>query len=78
MAGNEKKATGLRRVGRSLGAGVITGAVDDDPSGIATYSVTGAQFCNQFAWAALLTWPLMGCVQMMAPEIPSPGLPHDR
>jgi len=65
---NTKKG-GLQRVWRSLGPGVVTGAADDDPSGIATYSITGAQFGNQFTWAALLTWPLMGCVQMMAARI---------
>jgi NRAMP (natural resistance-associated macrophage protein)-like metal ion transporter len=65
----ETKPTGLQRIWRALGPGVITGAADDDPSGIATYSITGAQFGNQFTWAALLTWPLMGCVQMMSARI---------
>lgn len=59
----------FKRVLHSLGPGVTTGAADDDPSGIATYSIAGAQFGNQFAWAALLTWPLMGCVQMMSARI---------
>ena len=58
-----------RRWTRALGPGVVTGAADDDPSGIATYSITGAQFGNQFLWTALLTWPLMGCVQMMSARI---------
>jgi len=65
----QRRVSRLKRVWRSLGPGVITGAADDDPSGIATYSLTGAQFGNQFSWAALVTWPMMGCVQMMAARI---------
>jgi NRAMP (natural resistance-associated macrophage protein)-like metal ion transporter len=48
---------------------VITGAADDDPSGIATYSVAGAQFGTKLLWTALLTWPLMAAVQMMCARI---------
>ena len=44
-------------------------AADDDPSGIATYSVAGAQFGTQLLWTALLTWPLMAAVQMMCARI---------
>jgi NRAMP (natural resistance-associated macrophage protein)-like metal ion transporter len=54
---------------RSLGPGVITGAADDDPSGIATYSVAGAQLGTRMLWTALLTWPLMAAVQMMCARI---------
>jgi len=54
---------------KSLGPGVITGAADDDPSGIATYSVAGAQFGTKLLWTALLTWPLMAAVQMMCARI---------
>src|SRR4051794_33265930 len=50
---------------RALGPGVVTGAADDDPSGIATYSIAGARFGTGFLWAALLTWPLMAAVQSM-------------
>jgi NRAMP (natural resistance-associated macrophage protein)-like metal ion transporter len=53
----------------SLGPGVITGAADDDPSGIATYSVAGAQLGTKLLWTALLTWPLMAAVQMMCARI---------
>ena len=42
-----------------LGPGLTTGASDDDPSGIATYSQTGAQFGFQFLWLSLWTFPLM-------------------
>ena len=48
---------------RALGPGLITGASDDDPSGIATYSQAGASFGFGFLWAALLTFPLMATVQ---------------
>jgi len=54
---------------RSLGPGIITGAADDDPSGIATYSVAGAQLGTKLLWTALLTWPLMAAVQMMCARI---------
>jgi NRAMP (natural resistance-associated macrophage protein)-like metal ion transporter len=54
---------------KSLGPGVITGAADDDPSGIGTYSVAGAQLGTKLLWTALLTWPLMAAVQMMCARI---------
>jgi NRAMP (natural resistance-associated macrophage protein)-like metal ion transporter len=59
----------MRLLLRSLGPGVITGAADDDPSGIATYSVAGAQLGTSLLWTALLTWPLMAAVQMMCAQI---------
>jgi Mn2+/Fe2+ NRAMP family transporter len=62
----------LRWVGhfwRALGPGVITGAADDDPSGIATYSITGAEFGTTLLWLAPLTWPLMAAVQTMCARI---------
>ena len=43
----------------SLGPGLTTGASDDDPSGIATYSQAGAQYGFQFLWLSLYTFPLM-------------------
>jgi NRAMP (natural resistance-associated macrophage protein)-like metal ion transporter len=54
---------------KSVGPGIITGAADDDPSGIATYSIAGAQLGTQLLWTALLTWPLMAAVQMMCARI---------
>jgi NRAMP (natural resistance-associated macrophage protein)-like metal ion transporter len=48
---------------RAMGPGLVTGASDDDPSGIATYSQAGAQFGLAFLWAALVTFPLMAAVQ---------------
>jgi NRAMP (natural resistance-associated macrophage protein)-like metal ion transporter len=58
-----------RRFFASLGPGLITGAADDDPSGIATCSIAGAQHGLALLWTALLTWPLMAFVQMMCARI---------
>ena len=57
-------STARRRYLRALGPGVITGAADDDPAGITTYSVAGAQFGLGLLWLAPLTWPLMAAVQL--------------
>jgi NRAMP (natural resistance-associated macrophage protein)-like metal ion transporter len=59
----------LRSFLQALGPGIITGAADDDPSGIATYSVAGAQLGSKLLWTALLTWPLMAAVQIMCARI---------
>lgn len=59
----------IRSLLKSLGPGIITGAADDDPSGIATYSVAGAQLGTRLLWTSLLTWPLMAAVQMMCARI---------
>jgi NRAMP (natural resistance-associated macrophage protein)-like metal ion transporter len=56
-------------VRRALGPGLITGASDDDPSGIATYSQAGAQFGFQLAWTLLLTYPMMVVVQAISARI---------
>ncbi|MDP9004776.1 MAG: divalent metal cation transporter, partial [Verrucomicrobiota bacterium] len=53
----------------NLGPGLITGAADDDPSGIATYSSAGALLGTGQLWTALITWPLMASVQMMCARI---------
>jgi NRAMP (natural resistance-associated macrophage protein)-like metal ion transporter len=63
------KAGSIRRVWRAVGPGVITGAADDDPSGIATYSVAGAKFGTALLWTALITWPMMAAVQNMCARI---------
>ena len=52
-----------RRYLRALGPGLVTGASDDDPSGIATYAQAGAQSGLGLAWTALLTYPMMAAVQ---------------
>src|ERR1044071_8522536 len=59
----------VRRFFASLGPGIVTGAADDDPSGIATYSIAGAQHGLALLWTALLTWPLMAFVQMMCARV---------
>ena len=56
-------------VARQLGPGLITGAADDDPSGIATYSQSGAQFGYGLMWTMLLTYPLMSAVQLVSAHI---------
>jgi len=60
---------GLRRFWQSLGPGLIAGAADDDPSGIATYTIAGAQLGTGMLWTAFITWPLMGAVQNMCARI---------
>src|SRR5438105_8070520 len=52
-----------------LGPGLITGAADDDPSGIATYSQAGAQFGYNMLWTMVLTYPLMTAVQLVSAQI---------
>ncbi len=64
-----KRTSLARRFFSALGPGVITGAADDDPSGIATYSIAGAQLGTGLLWTAVLTWPLMAAVQMMCARI---------
>src|SRR3990167_653228 len=53
----------------TLGPGLTTGASDDDPSGIATYSQTGAQYGFQLLWLSIVTFPLMSIVQEMCARI---------
>jgi NRAMP (natural resistance-associated macrophage protein)-like metal ion transporter len=54
---------------RKLGPGLITGAADDDPSGIATYSQAGAQFGLNMLWTTLITFPLMVGIQIVSARI---------
>jgi NRAMP (natural resistance-associated macrophage protein)-like metal ion transporter len=58
----------LRRL-RQLGPGLITGAADDDPSGIATYSQAGAQFGFAVLWTVVFTLPLMAAIQIVSARI---------
>ena len=62
-------AFGLRVLLRRLGPGVITGAADDDPSGIATYSQAGAQLGFSILWTVPVTWPLLAIVQSISARI---------
>jgi NRAMP (natural resistance-associated macrophage protein)-like metal ion transporter len=59
----------VRRFFAELGPGLITGAADDDPSGISTYSVTGATFGYAPLWTALFSFPLMAAVQLMCARL---------
>jgi Mn2+/Fe2+ NRAMP family transporter len=55
-----------QRILRTFGPGLITGAADDDPSGIATYSQAGAQFGYALTWTLLLTLPFMVAIQIIS------------
>jgi NRAMP (natural resistance-associated macrophage protein)-like metal ion transporter len=57
------------KIARVLGPGLITGASDDDPSGIATYSQAGAQFGFSITWTLLFTYPLMAAIQEISARI---------
>ena len=59
----------LRRLLRALGPGIVTGASDDDPSGIGTYAVAGARLGFSVLWMALLTFPMMAAVQFTCAKI---------
>ena len=54
---------------RKLGPGLITGAADDDPSGIATYSQVGAQFGFAMLWIMIFSFPLMVAAQLISARI---------
>src|SRR5437879_244168 len=66
MAGEGSRQSALRRVWRALGPGLVTGAADDDPSGIATYSQAGAQFGYALTWTMFLTLPFMAAIQIIS------------
>ncbi|MBV9567485.1 MAG: divalent metal cation transporter [Hyphomicrobiales bacterium] len=63
------KQPGTPKLLQILGPGLITGASDDDPSGIATYSQTGAQYGYQLSWILLFTWPLMCAIQEISARV---------
>ena len=65
----EHESNPLRRALKVLGPGLITGASDDDPSGIGTYAVTGATLGFATLWIALVTFPLMACVQFVCAKV---------
>ncbi len=69
MTHKKGKLTQLKRFWRLLGPGLITGASDDDPSGIATYSQAGAAFGLSTLWTGLLAFPLMAAIQQMCAKI---------
>ena len=63
------RSMATRQLDGELGPGIVTGAADDDPSGIATYSQAGAQFGYGLLWTMLLTYPLMSAVQLVSAHI---------
>ncbi|NHQ60311.1 divalent metal cation transporter [Chlorobium sp. BLA1] len=69
MTTAHKKPSLLKRFWGIFGPGLITGASDDDPSGIATYTQAGAAFGSQLLWSAIVTYPLMVSVQEMCARI---------
>ena len=60
---------GPRGILALLGPGLLTGAADDDPSGIATYSQVGAQFGYALGWTMILSFPLMAAIQAISARI---------
>ncbi len=68
-ASSEVKQPERPRLMQIMGPGLITGASDDDPSGIATYSQAGAQFGYAMGWTLLFTYPLMAAIQLISAEI---------
>ncbi|HZM87982.1 MAG TPA: divalent metal cation transporter [Blastocatellia bacterium] len=69
MSSKESQSSHVRRFFRELGPGLITGAADDDPSGISTYSVTGAAFGFAQLWTVFFAFPLMIAVQIMCARL---------
>jgi hypothetical protein len=71
-SGNENEKSPPKRANilwRLLGPGLVTGAADDDPSGIATYSQAGAQFGYGLLWTVFLTTPFMIAIQLVSAHI---------
>ncbi|HEY1559929.1 MAG TPA: divalent metal cation transporter [Caulobacteraceae bacterium] len=67
--GTEPPGEDRQNIFQILGPGLITGASDDDPSGIATYSQAGAQFSFDTAWLLIFSWPLMCAIQEISARI---------
>jgi NRAMP (natural resistance-associated macrophage protein)-like metal ion transporter len=69
MSLKKNKSSGFIRFWKLLGPGLVTGASDDDPSGIATYSQAGAAYGLSTLWTALIAFPLMASIQQMCARI---------
>lgn len=69
MSSSKKHFPKLAKFWKVLGPGLVTGASDDDPSGIATYSQAGAAFGLSTLWTAILAFPLMSAIQKMCAKI---------
>src|SRR6476619_3953095 len=68
-APDKRTGSPLLSLWRRLGPGLVTGAADDDPSGIGTHSQIGAQFGFGLAWTFTLSFPLLAVIQIVAAEI---------
>src|SRR4051812_24635314 len=66
---SKTKLSPIRSLLKNLGPGLVTGASDDDPSGIATYSQVGAQFGYGLLWTMVVTYPLMAAIQEISARI---------
>ena len=62
------RSNSIREFFKTLGPGLITGASDDDPSGIGTYAMAGASLGYSTLWTALFTFPLMAGIQFICPK----------
>ena len=69
MAEKKEPKQRWKRILLALGPGIITGAADDDPAGIVTYSMAGAKFGTALLWLAPVAWPLMTAVQDMCARV---------
>ena len=69
LAGKSGTRGGLKLLFQKLGPGIITGASDDDPSGIGTYSQVGAQFGYALLWTMVFSYPLMSAIQEISARI---------
>lgn len=65
MVVKKNKSSKLFRFWKKIGPGLVTGASDDDPSGIATYSQAGAAYGLSTLWTSILAFPLMAAIQQM-------------
>ncbi|HYK50846.1 MAG TPA: divalent metal cation transporter, partial [Terriglobales bacterium] len=66
---NQSVASAVKNIFRQLGPGLVTGASDDDPSGIATYSQVGAHFGYGMLWTMFFSYPLMAAFQEVCARI---------
>src|SRR5436309_5526039 len=69
LAGKKPNAGAAKVLFQKLGPGLVAGASDDDPSGIATYSQVGAQFGFNMAWTMLFSYPLMAAIQQISAQM---------
>src|SRR5919109_2772471 len=69
MGQGSKRKTATKHLFKAIGPGIVTGASDDDPSGIATYAMAGASLGFSTLWTALVTFPMMATIQFICAKI---------